>query len=312
MSEVVTHQSLRISEVHNKNLTWSTRIVAKSDFEVAKEQSMAVQRETRQFEIQRNALKRAVIRHAQRLSGVIHGSIIEAEYEEEEMGSIKKWKFKVDELVSSNEIASIELEKAEMRIQKLLGEKEALVESKAVIAESWEFATAQVEEAKNEISLLDEKLLELEEIIHSKEDEIASMQELQHDLMAEHNIVRENLTRLLISLNQAVSACKGDHLRGIDCIQTREADFKNLMLQASLAPGGSLSLSARKEHDEKMRFLVTSMLADMGSTTKTINQNCVLLSQIQDGVHQMVVQSTALGNQADSNSTTNSGELTDF
>jgi hypothetical protein len=69
--------------VHSKTLTWSVRVVPREDFDRAKEQAIECEEEKHRFLEQRYALRRAALRHAVTLSGIIHGSIVTAEYDEQ-------------------------------------------------------------------------------------------------------------------------------------------------------------------------------------------------------------------------------------
>jgi hypothetical protein len=248
-----------------------------------KAQAMDCQREKHQFQLQREALCRGVIRHAERLSGVIHGSILEAEHAEIAANATRSMQFKLNNALVLSEIHADELSRAEEKVHELEEMKAALESSQLVIADSWRHSNTQLDEYHHTIHHLNNELVNLESLLSSKEGEAEALKEEQQILMLEKSITQENLDRLLLSLQQAVEACKADHLQSLDLFEQRGSAYRKILLE-------DVSAAIKLEN---MKLMVNALLDDILNSNKITKQNLDVTSQIKDGVEQLVAQLTA-------------------
>eukprot|EP01031_Cornospumella_fuschlensis_P043282 gene43282-52902_t len=172
-SEVVLRWDNSYAKLHAKNLAWSVRIISLAEFELLQGQAMDCLREKRRFEQQRYCLRRSIVTHAQKLSGVVHGSTLEAQYAEEDYKRNKALMKEVTKLSDQNQLLLADLEKAEIKIEDLETHRQALVDSKHLLSESWTFSNSQLaalEEQSRQLQLMIEDMnLELEEKDHVTE-----------------------------------------------------------------------------------------------------------------------------------------------
>jgi hypothetical protein len=230
---------------------------------------MDCQKEKYQFQLQREALRRAVVRHAERLSGVIHGSIIEAEHAELEKSMVKSLQFKLSTALTRADIQAEELQRAEMRVHELEMLRLTLEEdSQSMVARQ---VSDQVEE--------------LDQLLNEKEKEVYDLRAEQETLYEERQIIKDNLDALLTSLQQAVEACQADHFQGLDLFEQREEEYRN----ALLSTGGSAT-NRQENKMERLKLMINSLLSDILNSNKVLKQNLDVMKQLKGGVEQMVEQ----------------------
>jgi len=167
------------AKLHSKNLSWSTRIVSKEDYVSAREQALECEEEKIRFAEQRFALQRASVRHATTLSGIVHGSIIQAEYHETRQYSTKSLEENTNGLSHQREVLLSDLEKAEETVEilenkviSLEQQKQTLEQSKKIVSESWKFTTQQLETVQKELDELKIYINDLETTLDLRNREI--------------------------------------------------------------------------------------------------------------------------------------------
>ena len=111
---------------HSKTLTYRARVCSFQEYSLAKEKAWEVLRESKQFALRRTTLRRAVVRHAASLSGVIHSSSVLPEAAEQD--EIRLRTLEVDCFKLQNEVTLChkDLEQAADEIEALEFELAAL------------------------------------------------------------------------------------------------------------------------------------------------------------------------------------------
>lgn len=260
---------------------------------------MDCQKEKHQFQLQREALRRAVVRHAERLSGVIHGSIIEAEHAELEKAFTRSLQFKLAASLTRSDIQADELQRAESKIQELEMLKLSLEDTQSLITDSWKTSTGQLQEYHHTIDHLNEELIHLDQLLTLKEKEVRDLREEEQVQREERQIIKDNLDRLLFSLEQAVGACRADHLQGLDLFEQREEEYRNALLSTTNSNTGNSKESRQENKVERLKLMINNLLSDILNSNKVLKQNLDLMKQLKGGVEEMVEQFIAVDRQKD-------------
>lgn len=115
-------------------------MVAADDFQAAKEQALEVQREKKRFEQQRYAVKRRATRQAAMLSGVIYGSTVVAEHNEEESGEMSRLENEVVRLSEEMSLLVQDLHEAGNQNELLCKQNTAAEIAKSALDAEWRAA----------------------------------------------------------------------------------------------------------------------------------------------------------------------------
>ena len=202
---------------HSKTLAYRARVCSFQEYHVAKEKALEVLRESKQFALRRTTLRRAVVRHAASLSGVIHSSSVlpeAAEQDEIRLRTLEVDCFKLQSEVTlchrdleqaTDEIETLERELAALKGvaspggsparggssrgsgsgSRLFGDKDA-TESMRIshnsLSESWAFTLGELEASRAREFELQQKLEEERGISQSLRVQVL---ELQQKLKAE-------------------------------------------------------------------------------------------------------------------------------
>lgn len=170
--------------VHSKQLTWFIRIVSAQEFGNIHLQAMDCLREKKRFEAQRLSLRHGALRHASKLSGVLHGSMLEAEYAEEQALRVKKMEKDPEKLKLQNDLLLSDLEQAEVKLEDLETHCQALVDSKNLLSESWAFSNSQLADAETQLQELQSEIGQLHAHLDEKEHDL---QDLLDQLETSHS-----------------------------------------------------------------------------------------------------------------------------
>lgn len=197
----VLHLRFLLSLVHSKNLSWSTRVVSKDDFEQAKKQALECEEEKIRFSEQRFALQRASTRHAMTLSNIIHGSIIQAEYTEEKNLTTKMLERNKANLNEQNSLLLQDLEKAEETMEILENKLLTLEQGKKVVTESWQFSTMELENSQKELESLKISFVELENALQIRDREVLLLSNQLQESEVKENEMTDCVETIIKNLN---------------------------------------------------------------------------------------------------------------
>lgn len=274
------------------------RIVSLPEYEILHGQAMDCLREKRRFEQQRYCLRRSIVAHAQKLSGVVHGSTVEAQFAEEDYKRNKTLLKEVTKLSEQNQVLLADLEKAEIKIEDLETHRHALVESKHLLSESWTFSNSQLaslEEQVKQLQLLVEDMnLEMEEKDHVVES-------LHAELDGSRDKI-EQICRTIDSVVQSVEPKLNMDLKAYEELKLR-FDIRTNRL-AQYAREGKISGEGES--------LCKDVLND-GKQTLSVLQVCQqLLVQVKDIMNKIVIESYDEGEEEEGEEVKAVNDLSDF
>lgn len=255
--------------VHSKQLTWSIRVISVQEYENLHNQAMACLREKRRFESQRLSLRRSATIHASKLNGVILGSILEADYVTEQRFRLRRAERRVAKLTNQNELLLSDLEQVEVKIEDLERHRQALVDSKTLLSESWVFSNSQLEAAETQIQTLVQTIDAMQHEIAIKEE---NQQELLDQLTSCRSHVDQLQQALLAVVNNLQPKLQADKLSYMDYMRrmdTRTSAFK--------------AISSESDSDESrqgLRALSSDLMKDSQQLLAYVQHNQAVLQQI--------------------------------
>ena len=143
---------------HSKNLSYRTRVVPVEEYYLSKEKALEAARECKAFELRRSTLRRAIIRHAASLSGVVHtASVIPdaAEQDELRVQSLELQCLRLQaELVACHE----DLDQAADELDELEERNHSLADAHKSLSESWAYTLKELEQSREREKRLREEL----------------------------------------------------------------------------------------------------------------------------------------------------------
>lgn len=280
-SDCILHWDNSYAKLHSKQLQWSLRVLSVQEFETMKLQTTACLREKKRFETQRLRIRRSTYAHAARLSGVVHGSLVEADYAEEQAAHQRELQREVSKLAEQNRLLLSDLEQVEVKLEDLEAHHQALLSSKDLLSESWRFSNSQLTQVETRNQELQAMLSELQaELVH-KDAELQETQDLLEG-SREHN-------RQLQAALQAVVANLQPKL---------ESDGRACVDWAK-------KLSTREENDGSA---TTDWHAECQQLLHLAQQNRLIVGQVSDILAQLATSAPAPVHGTDVSSVT----LSDF
>ncbi|RYH14025.1 hypothetical protein EON65_34300 [archaeon] len=264
------------SVVHAKNLAWSVRIISLPEFEILQGQAMDCLREKRRFEQQRYCLRRSIVAHAQKLSGVVHGSTVEAQYAEEDYKRNKSMLKEVTKLSEQNQVLLADLEKAEIKIEDLETHRQALVESKHLLSASWTFSNSQ-------LAALEEQLKQLQLMIEDMNLELEEKDHITESLHSELESSRDKVEQICHTIDSVVQSVE----------PKLKMDFKayeELKLRFDIRSNRLAQYVREGRFSDEGESLCKDILNDGKQTLSVLQVGQQLLSQVKDIMSKIVIE----------------------
>lgn len=143
---------------HAKHLSYKARVCSFEAYHKAKESAAEVQRERNLFELRRVTLRRAVIRHAASVSGVIHSSSIFPESVEQDELHLKSLEVEVLRLKNEVSLCHKDLDQAADDLEALEVANHALETANKNLTESWKYTLEELEASRAKCNELEARL----------------------------------------------------------------------------------------------------------------------------------------------------------
>lgn len=278
------------AKYHSKELHWSVRIISYEEFQQIKKQVVACYCEKKRYLMQRNALKRALMRNSYRLSCIVSDWLIEEEYEENENLSLRYIQDLNSNLTSKYEMISQELVIVRNRVQELEEMRKIMKESLDNLTLSWKYSINEVENKKKIIEGLMKTILEYEEILNDFTIQTASSSSASSITTSTN---QDDSTSILQHLNQRRNQLI---LFLIKVIEGREGytlnDLKNFLLERDSKPR---SFNDSEEKNEKINYLhqyLENLAADISDSINDCRldheENFILLSEKQGQLNELL------------------------
>jgi hypothetical protein len=269
-------------------------VVSKDDYEQAKRQALECEEEKIRFIEQRYALQRASSRHAATLSNIIHGSIIQAEYSEENNLKNKALQNKKSNLNEQNLVLLQDLEKAEETVEILENKVLKLEQGKKIVAESWKFSTLQLEETQKEVDNMKISFVELENTLVNRDRELL----LLTSQLEEYEKKENEMTHCIITIIKNIDLLLEHYAKSIDQeddlftnrdveLQTTLQNFESEIYDHEDEAENAIS-ATQTARFESLLLLTQDLLDDCEKDIQVNKETLLHLKTIRDDLQKLV------------------------
>lgn len=148
---------------HAKSLAYRVRVVPVEEYHLSKERALEAAREGKAFELRRSTLRRAIIRHAASLSGVLHtASVIPDAVEQDEL-RVQSLELQCLRLQAELAACHEDLDQAADELDELEERNHSLAQAHTSLSASWAYTLKELEESREREKCLKVELSKLRE-----------------------------------------------------------------------------------------------------------------------------------------------------
>jgi DNA repair exonuclease SbcCD ATPase subunit len=293
--------------VYNKNLRWAVRVVSSKEYEAALRKSQELQRERRRLDKQRSIIRKCLVSHAARVSGVIHGAVALNSGDEDperqraltdELLRVKEeLRAALEELKNSNaktDFLTNRLERAEKTAETLsesaqkarLREELLRKENEQLITEN-DNLTQTIEEQASELLDFEKKMAALQSRISAfdremaEKDALVAKAELSAKYLRESTRVVRTASETLepIVVEEAEITALLDKMASLEleasaCRSAHVTLYEQLASAKSETAGLAQELIEQTQREEEMRTTIDVLTDQLNTALRTLGTGC--------------------------------------